>query len=169
MWTVWRNRPRWPLKGFWISGAEMSQQVTWILVLRRWKWLITYLLTPWHYSPDGHKPPLIRFHSLIFSVFEEQVANLLPQHFFESAWFNNQRISRVRNRTQEIWPTKHLGRVWTRNRMSRGPSGKHANHQTTEGLPYCNIRRKWGENLSLYRTESAKKTISSHMYWAVAT
>jgi hypothetical protein len=25
-----------------------------------------------------------------FSVFEEQVANLLPQHRFESAWFNNQ-------------------------------------------------------------------------------
>jgi hypothetical protein len=25
-----------------------------------------------------------------FSVFEEQVANLLPQHLFESAWFNNQ-------------------------------------------------------------------------------
>jgi hypothetical protein len=25
-----------------------------------------------------------------FSVFEEQVANLLPQHHFESAWFNNQ-------------------------------------------------------------------------------
>jgi hypothetical protein len=24
-----------------------------------------YLLTPWHYSPDGHKLPLIRFHSLI--------------------------------------------------------------------------------------------------------
>jgi hypothetical protein len=24
----------------------------------------TYLLTPWHYSPDGHKPLLIRFHSL---------------------------------------------------------------------------------------------------------
>jgi hypothetical protein len=48
--------------------------------------LFTYLLTLWHYSPDGHKPPLIRFHSLIcFSVFEEQVANLLPQHFFESA------------------------------------------------------------------------------------
>jgi hypothetical protein len=43
---------------------------------------ITHSLTPWHYSPDGHKPPLIRFHSLIFSVFEEQVANLLPQHFF---------------------------------------------------------------------------------------
>jgi hypothetical protein len=21
--------------------------------------------TPWHYSPEGHKPPLIRFHSLI--------------------------------------------------------------------------------------------------------
>jgi hypothetical protein len=47
---------------------------------------LTYSLTPWHCSPDGHKPPLIRFHSLIFfSVFEEQVANLLPQHFFESA------------------------------------------------------------------------------------
>jgi hypothetical protein len=27
--------------------------------------LVTYLLIPWHYSPDGHKPPLIRFHSLI--------------------------------------------------------------------------------------------------------
>jgi hypothetical protein len=38
-----------------------------------------------HYSPDGHKPPLIRFHSLIFSANEEQVANLLPQHLFESA------------------------------------------------------------------------------------
>jgi hypothetical protein len=50
----------------------------------------TYLLTPWHYSPDGHKPPLIRFHSLTFSVFVEQVANLLPQHFFESPWFNRQ-------------------------------------------------------------------------------
>jgi hypothetical protein len=37
-----------------------------------------YLLTPWLYSPDGHEPPLIRFHSLMFSVFEEQVANLLP-------------------------------------------------------------------------------------------
>jgi hypothetical protein len=24
-----------------------------------------YLLTPWHYSPDGHKPPLTWFHSLI--------------------------------------------------------------------------------------------------------
>jgi hypothetical protein len=23
-----------------------------------------YLLTPWHYSPDGQKPPFIRFHSL---------------------------------------------------------------------------------------------------------
>jgi hypothetical protein len=45
----------------------------------------TYLLTPWHYSHDGHKPPLIRFHSLMFSVFEEQVANLLPQHHFVSA------------------------------------------------------------------------------------
>jgi hypothetical protein len=33
----------------------------------------------------------LRFHSLIF---EEQVANLLPQHFFESG--------------QEILPTKHL-------------------------------------------------------------
>jgi hypothetical protein len=22
-------------------------------------------LSPWHYSPDGRKPPLIRFHSLI--------------------------------------------------------------------------------------------------------
>jgi hypothetical protein len=47
--------------------------------------LDVHLLTPWHYSPDGHKPPLIRFHSLMFSVFEEQVANLLPQHRFESA------------------------------------------------------------------------------------
>jgi hypothetical protein len=28
-------------------------------------YLLTYSLTPWHYSPDGHKPPLIRFHSLI--------------------------------------------------------------------------------------------------------
>jgi hypothetical protein len=27
--------------------------------------LYPYLLTPWHYSPDGHKPLLIRFHSLI--------------------------------------------------------------------------------------------------------
>jgi hypothetical protein len=27
--------------------------------------VLTYLLTPWHYSPDGHKPPLIRFNSLI--------------------------------------------------------------------------------------------------------
>jgi choline dehydrogenase-like flavoprotein len=27
--------------------------------------LLTYLLTPWHYSPDGRKPPLIRLHSLI--------------------------------------------------------------------------------------------------------
>jgi hypothetical protein len=26
---------------------------------------LIYLLTPWHYSPDRHKPPLIRFHSLI--------------------------------------------------------------------------------------------------------
>jgi hypothetical protein len=25
----------------------------------------THSLTPWHYSPDGRKPPLIRFHSLI--------------------------------------------------------------------------------------------------------
>jgi hypothetical protein len=22
-------------------------------------YLLTYLLTPWHYGPDGHKPPLI--------------------------------------------------------------------------------------------------------------
>jgi hypothetical protein len=36
------------------------------------RWL-TYSFTLWHYSPDGRKPPLIRFHSLIFSVFEEQV------------------------------------------------------------------------------------------------
>jgi hypothetical protein len=35
-------------------------------------------LTPWQYSPDGHKPPLVRFHSQIFSVLEGQVANLLP-------------------------------------------------------------------------------------------
>jgi hypothetical protein len=49
----------------------------------------TYLLTPWHYSPDGRKPPLIRSVAW-FSVFEEQVANLLPQHLFESAWLNNQ-------------------------------------------------------------------------------
>jgi hypothetical protein len=49
----------------------------------------THSLTPWHYSPDGHKPPL--YGSIAwFSVFEEQVANLLPQHFSESAWFNNQ-------------------------------------------------------------------------------
>jgi hypothetical protein len=27
--------------------------------------LLGYLLTPWRYSPNGHKPPLIRFHSLI--------------------------------------------------------------------------------------------------------
>jgi hypothetical protein len=46
---------------------------------------LIHTLTPWHYSPDGHKPPLIRFHSLIFSIFEEQVANLLPQHVFKSA------------------------------------------------------------------------------------
>jgi hypothetical protein len=26
---------------------------------------LTHSLTPWHYSPDGRKPPLIRFHSLI--------------------------------------------------------------------------------------------------------
>jgi hypothetical protein len=25
----------------------------------------SHSLTPWHYSPDGRKPPLIRFHSLI--------------------------------------------------------------------------------------------------------
>jgi hypothetical protein len=44
----------------------------WGLVPLRWfysstrlKWHFTYLLTPRHYSPDGHKPPLIRFHSLI--------------------------------------------------------------------------------------------------------
>jgi hypothetical protein len=29
-----------------------------------------------HYSPDGRKKPLIRFHSL--SAYEEQVASLLP-------------------------------------------------------------------------------------------
>jgi hypothetical protein len=33
----------------------------------------------WHYSPDGRKPPLIRFHS-VSSAYEEQVASLLPQH-----------------------------------------------------------------------------------------
>jgi hypothetical protein len=63
-----------------------------------------YLLTPWHYSPDGHKPPLIRFHSLIFLVyFEEQVANLLPQHRFESAWLNNQShlVAKQKNITGE--------------------------------------------------------------------
>jgi hypothetical protein len=66
-----------------------------------------YLLTQWHYSPDGHKPPLIWFHSLNFSVFEEQVANLLPQHLFESAWFNNTLVnlnpshpSPIRNKPQ---------------------------------------------------------------------
>jgi hypothetical protein len=26
---------------------------------------VSHSLTPWHYSPDGRKPPLIRFHSLI--------------------------------------------------------------------------------------------------------
>jgi hypothetical protein len=27
--------------------------------------VVFHSLTPWHYSPDGRKPPLIRFHSLI--------------------------------------------------------------------------------------------------------
>jgi hypothetical protein len=66
-------------------------------------------LTPWHYSPDGHKPPLIRFHSLIFSVFEEQVANLLPQHFFESAWFINRShlVAKQENIMGEKWVRKY--------------------------------------------------------------
>jgi hypothetical protein len=34
----------------WILGNDLSTSLT---------------LTPWHYSPDGRKPPLIRFHSLI--------------------------------------------------------------------------------------------------------
>jgi hypothetical protein len=49
-----------------------------------------------------------------FSVFEDQVANLLPQHRFESAWFNNQShlVAKQENHGwetgQKIWPTKHL-------------------------------------------------------------
>jgi hypothetical protein len=103
-----------------------------------------------------------------FSVFEEQMANLLPQHFFESAWFNNHShlVAKQENITGEKrvrkfgWqsislmlcrillhavnlqhgtnsftsPMKEVrARVWTRNRMSRGSSSKHANHQTIEG------------------------------------
>jgi hypothetical protein len=38
----------------------------------------------WHYIPDGHKPPLIGSIAEN-SAFAEQVANLLPQRYFESA------------------------------------------------------------------------------------
>jgi hypothetical protein len=38
----------------------------------------------WHYNLDGHKLPLIWFIAEV-SAYEEQVANLIPQHDFESA------------------------------------------------------------------------------------
>jgi hypothetical protein len=74
-----------------------------------------YLLTPWHYSPDGHKPPLIRFHSLILVYLRSRWLTCChntfsnqPDSTTRAIWQRSRRISRVRNRKQEIWPTKHL-------------------------------------------------------------
>jgi hypothetical protein len=41
--------------------------LTWALFMHAYALtcLFTHSLTPWHYSPDRRKPPLIRFHSLI--------------------------------------------------------------------------------------------------------
>jgi hypothetical protein len=52
-----------------------------------------------------------RAQAAVNTVFEEQVANLLPQHLFESAWLNNQShlVVKQENITgEEIWPIKHL-------------------------------------------------------------
>jgi hypothetical protein len=44
-----------PLRTCGISGMEMMMMMMMIIII---------IIIQWHYSPDGHKPPLIRFRSL---------------------------------------------------------------------------------------------------------
>jgi hypothetical protein len=58
-WFLTRNRLENGNKGTWLQETfDLWQYVD----ACRSEW---DSLTPWHYSPDGRKPPLIRFHSLI--------------------------------------------------------------------------------------------------------